>query len=165
MSSFLQRGGAWVLAQFALMATVLVLAWLFRGQGLGAWSFWFGGILLILGGVFGVAGVTVLGRGTTPLPKPAEQAQLVQTGIYGRVRHPLYTSVLLASPGWALIWQSWPSLLAALALIPFFQAKARREERWLREKFAEYAEYERRVPQFLPRPRCGSRHKSKLENS
>lgn len=44
----------------------------------------------------------------------------------------------------------WPALLVAAMLIPFFHAKARREERWLREKFPEYAEYERRVRRFIP---------------
>ncbi len=140
-----------MIVQFVLMAAVLALAWLFRGQGLGGWSLWLGGVQLVLGGVIGVAGVAALGRGTTPLPKPADQARLVQTGIYSLVRHPLYTSVMLASLGWALIWQSWPSLVAALTLIPFFHAKAGREERWLRERFRGYAEYETRVPRFLPR--------------
>jgi protein-S-isoprenylcysteine O-methyltransferase Ste14 len=57
---------------------------------------------------------------------------------------------MLASLGWALIWRSWPALLAALALAPFFDAKARVEERWLREQFADYAGYTRRVRRFIP---------------
>ena len=67
------------------------------------------------------------------------------------IRHPLYTSVIAVAVGWALVWQSWPALVVAAALIPFFGAKARREERWLREIFPEYAEYEKRVPRFLSR--------------
>lgn len=51
--------------------------------------------------------------------------------------------------GWAMVWQSWPALLAAATLIPFFQAKARLE-RWLREKFSKYAEYEKQVRRFIP---------------
>jgi len=52
--------------------------------------------------------------------------------------------------GWALVWRSWPALLAALALAPVLCAKARREERWLRQHFPEYAAYERRVRRFIP---------------
>jgi protein-S-isoprenylcysteine O-methyltransferase Ste14 len=37
-----------------------------------------------------------------------------------------------------------------MALAPLFDAKARREERWLRQKFPEYAGYERRVWRFVP---------------
>ena len=151
--SFFQRGGVWVIAQFVLMAAVLILAWQCRGHGWGGWLVWLGAAFLAFGAVFGLAGVVALGRGITPLPKPAARAQFVQTGIYARVRHPLYTGGLLGSLGWALIWQSWPALAAALTLIPFFHAKARREERWLRETFSEYADYEKRVPRFLPRLR------------
>ena len=81
---------------------------------------------------------------------PRHDSQLVQSGIYSRVRHPLYTSVILCSLGWALIWQSWPALVAAVALIPFFAAKTRREEHWLREKFPGYADYEKQVKRFVP---------------
>jgi protein-S-isoprenylcysteine O-methyltransferase Ste14 len=58
--------------------------------------------------------------------------------------------VFCGSVGWALVWQSWPALLATLALAPFFDAKARREECWLRQQFPEYASYEQRVRRFIP---------------
>jgi protein-S-isoprenylcysteine O-methyltransferase Ste14 len=58
--------------------------------------------------------------------------------------------VFCGSVGWALVWRSWPALLAALALAPLFEAKARVEERWLRQQFPEYAGYEQRVRRFVP---------------
>jgi protein-S-isoprenylcysteine O-methyltransferase Ste14 len=141
------------MAQFVLLPGVIVLGVMFHGDWTHVWLIAAGGGLFALGGGIGIAGVFVLGRSRTPFPRPQDQSQLVQRGIYARVRHPLYTSVMLASLGWALIWQSWPALVATLALIPFFVAKARREERWLREKFPDYAGYEKRVPAFLPRIR------------
>ena len=92
-----------------------------------------------------------LGSNITPFPKPSEKAQLVRRGIFSLIRHPIYTGVMFASLGWALVWQSWPTLLMALVLILFFDAKARREEEWLREKFSEYGEYEKCVKRFIPR--------------
>lgn len=152
--SFRERGGAWVLVQSILMLSVIGLGVIFHGS----WSRLFvvvaGAVLFVTGGVFGIAGVAVLGRNRTPYPQPREGSELVQHGIYARVRHPLYTSVMLASLGWALMWQSAAAFGAALVLIPFFQAKARREERWLREQFPRYVEYERRVPRFIPRIRA-----------
>jgi protein-S-isoprenylcysteine O-methyltransferase Ste14 len=110
-----------------------------------------GGVaLLVIGAGIALAGALALGRNLTPFPKPGEQAQLVRHSIYAVIRHPLYTSVIAGAIGWALVWQSWPALLVALSLIPFFPAKARREERWLREKFPEYADYERQVRGFVP---------------
>jgi protein-S-isoprenylcysteine O-methyltransferase Ste14 len=149
--SFLARGGTWVVAQFVLMTAVIVLGVLRHGDWTRLLVIASGGLLFAAGGAVGIAGVVALGRNRTPFPRPQDSSELVQRGIYARMRHPLYTSVILTSLGWALIWQSVASLVAALVLIPFFHAKARREERWLCEKFPGYAGYARRVPRFLPR--------------
>lgn len=147
---FIERGGWWVLGQSVLMLAVVGLGVAFPGDWSRRTLILAGTLLFAMGGVFGLAGVVVLGRSRTPFPKPSEQTRLVQHGIYARVRHPLYTSVMLASLGWALIWQSGPALVAALVLLPFFDCKARQEERWLRVRFSEYADYQRRVRRFLP---------------
>jgi len=148
---FFARGGAWVMVQVVLMTAVILLGVWFRGD----WQ-WFpvtvaGAGSLLAGGYFGVAGVLALGRNLTSFPRPQDRSQLVQHGIYACVRHPLYASVMWLSLGWAMIWQSAGSLAAALVLIIFFQAKARREERWLSERYAGYGDYARRVPRFIPR--------------
>lgn len=150
MIRFFQRGGAWVLTQSALLGAVAVLAVFFRGGGFHPWVVIPGVALLLIGAGVALAGALALGSNLTPFPKPGEQAQLVRHGIYAVIRHPLYTSVIAGSIGWALVWQSWLALLVATSLIPFFQAKARREERWLREKFPEYAGYQRQVRGFVP---------------
>jgi protein-S-isoprenylcysteine O-methyltransferase Ste14 len=148
--SFVQRGGLWVVVQFVLMIAVLAFGIILPGRGWGKPVVALGFVLFVLGGVFGIAGVVVLGRNRTPFPQPRVNSQLIQHGIYARVRHPLYTSVMLISLGWALIWQSWPALVVALVSIPFFHAKARYEERWLCETFPEYLDYQNRVPGFFP---------------
>jgi len=149
-SSFAARGGWWVVAQSFLMLASVGLAVLFPGDWTRTPLMAAGGVLFVIGGYFGIAGVLVLGRNRTPFPQPRAGSQLVQHGIYSRVRHPLYTSVMVAALGWALIWQSAAAFAAALTLIPFFHAKARREERWLNQTFSAYADYARRVPRFLP---------------
>jgi len=147
---FLARGGLWVLAQSVLMTGVIVCGVRFHGDwsrisivGLGAVGF-------VIGGYFGIVGVVDLGKNRTPFPRPLNSARLIQTGIYAQVRHPLYTGVMCACLGWAGIWQSVPSLGIALVTVMFFNAKARREERWLHERFSEYADYAKRVPRFIP---------------
>ena len=150
MNRFSQRGGTWVVVQGILLTTVALLAVCFRGGGFPI-VVMAGVALMLVGASVALAGAMALGRNLTPFPKPTESAQLVRHGIYAVIRHPLYTSVIAVAVGWALVWQSWPALVVAAALIPFFAAKARREECWLREMFPEYAEYEKRTPQFLPR--------------
>lgn len=148
--TFLQRGGLWVLAQSALLVLVITGGILCRGQwhGLG---FTVGGTgLLLVAAGCGLAGTISLGRNLTPFPKPSADTTLVRTGIYGLIRHPLYTAVFCGSVGWALVWRSWPALLAALLLGPLLDAKARHEERWLRRQFTEYSSYEQQARRFVP---------------
>lgn len=149
-AGFVQRGGLWVMGQSVLMGAVAIGGVLWHGD-------WHSSILVIVGvillcgfAVCGIAGTRALGRNLTPFPKPLAQGQLVQTGIYGLMRHPLYTAVFSAAMGWALVWQSCVSLLFTLALGVFFNAKARQEERWLRAQFPDYVQYERRVRRFIP---------------
>ncbi len=98
----------------------------------------------------GVAGVRALGRNRTAFPKPVKEATLVQHGVYGLVRHPLYCSVILVSFGWGLLWHSGPALGAAAVITIFLDRKASREERWLRDKYPEYERYVARVRRLIP---------------
>jgi protein-S-isoprenylcysteine O-methyltransferase Ste14 len=138
-------------AQSILMIAVIVLGVLFRGDWTRVPLIAAAAGLCALGGYLVLSGVAVLGRNRTPFPQPRHDSGLVRRGVYSRMRHPLYTGVMLALSGWALIWQSGPALSVALLSIPFFHGKARYEERALRKRFPEYAEYERRVPRFVPR--------------
>jgi protein-S-isoprenylcysteine O-methyltransferase Ste14 len=149
-SNFLQRGGLWVLGQSVLLGAVIAGTILGRNQWQSCALTLCGAFLLLIAAGCGWAGAVSLGRNLTPFPKPSASTTLVQTGIYGFIRHPLYTAVFCGSVGWALVWRSGPALLAALALAPLFDAKARREERWLRQQFPEYSNYERHVRRFVP---------------
>lgn len=149
--SFKARGGLWVVGQSILMIAVLGLGPLFKGgsQKEGLWIL--GGMLVMTGAWLGIAGVVALGHNRTPYPKPLATGDLVQHGIYARVRHPLYSSVMALSFGWSALWQSLPSLGVAIVTALFFWAKAAREERWLKDAFPHYADYASRVPRFIPR--------------
>lgn len=149
-SSFLDRGGFWVVAQGLLMIGVLGLSLAFRSSDQCLACAILGGLALATGAYFGLAGARALGSGMTPFPKPRPDVPLVRHGIYARVRHPLYTSVFLACLGWSLLWRSWPALGLSLLLGVFFVAKARREEDWLREKYTEYEDYSKNTRRFIP---------------
>ena len=149
-ANFVHRGGLWVLGQSALLCVVVGGAVYWNGQWHSvSLTFCGAGLLLVASGC-GICGAVVLGRHLTPFPKPFADGRLVQSGIYGFIRHPLYTAVFCGSVGWALAWRSWPALWAALAVGPLFDAKARREESWLRQQFPDYADYARRVRRFIP---------------
>lgn len=150
IGNFLHRGGLWVLGQNILLCAVVAGGIFYCGQWQNALLNICGAVLLLLAAVCGLAGTVSLGRHLTPFPRPAAGVRLVQTGIYGLMRHPLYTAVFCGSLGWSLVRQSWPALLAALVLAPVLDAKARREEGWLRQQFPEYSAYEGKVRRFIP---------------
>jgi protein-S-isoprenylcysteine O-methyltransferase Ste14 len=109
-----------------------------------------GGVFMVAGRALLVAGLIRLGRGLTPLPYPKAEADLVQTGPFALVRHPMYSGGIGLAVGWAVCVQGWLTLGYVLALFVFLDAKSRREERWLAEKFSAYPAYQRRVRKLIP---------------
>lgn len=144
------RGGMWFIGQLAVMTAAAVLGPMGAGAGRTQLSNRLGGTLMIASAVIAIAGVWALGRHTSPLPRPRESAQLVRHGIYRRIRHPLYTSLMLAGLGWAVFWWSRPALVAAIVLTALLDRKSRREERWMGEKFPGYAEYRQTTKRYVP---------------
>lgn len=97
-----------------------------------------------------IKGVWDLGQSLTPLPYPKDEGELVQSGVYGWVRHPLYGGITLAAIGWALYQASLSHLVGAIVLLIFFDAKARREEEWLAQKYPAYSDYQKQVKKLIP---------------
>jgi len=111
---------------------------------------WVGLALMLTGGALALAGVFRLGPNLTALPYPKDGSQLVDTGAYGIVRHPIYSGLILGSLGWALWLHAGLTLAFAFGLFVLFDLKLRREERWLCERYPEYAAYQKRVKKLLP---------------
>lgn len=146
------RGEYWLLAQLGLLAAlVLVPRW--PSPIAGDWIAWRWAIaipLLSVGAALAIAGLQSLGDSLTPLPAPHATATLVQSGIYAWIRHPLYSGLMTGSIGWAIALWSLSQGAIALVLIGVLIGKARFEERWLRDRYPDYADYQARVKAFLP---------------
>jgi protein-S-isoprenylcysteine O-methyltransferase Ste14 len=147
------RGTRWVVVQMVLLGALAAVAPWHHGHWPLLLSAVPAAILFAYGAWTGVAGVRGLGRNLTPLPAPKTGGTLVTTGIYARLRHPLYASLMALGLGWALAWSSGPGLALAGALCLFLHAKARHEESHLCQAFPEYPEYMARVPRYLPKRR------------
>ena len=111
------------------------------------WIRWLGAGLLGAGAFMMIWGFRSLGRNLTPGIEPLARAELVTTGAYAHVRHPIYTGVVLLLSGYTLAWSNWTlAFLVGFISRQYFQAKAGAEERWLVERFPVYKVYMRQVP-------------------
>lgn len=144
-------GLALVLLQFALMA---VIAWRAGPSFLAlqasalAWGVLAAGIAL---GGWALSANRPGNFNIRPLPKAG--GQLVRSGPYAWIRHPMYTAMLLCGlagvygvdiPGRALVGTAFLALLAVLWL------KAGLEERWMAAHHPGYAAYQKASSRFIP---------------
>jgi protein-S-isoprenylcysteine O-methyltransferase Ste14 len=153
---WLGRRGEWyVVTQFVLFA--LVAAGPVTWSGWPPWRFPGGQLTGLVGVAMMVAGLALAlwgglkhGAALQASPYPREDGTVIHSGPYRLVRHPIYSGALSAAFGWALWRHGWLTLAYAALLFVLFDAKARREEAWLVEKFPSYAEYRRRVRRLVP---------------
>lgn len=77
--------------------------------------------------------------------------ELVETGPYGLVRHPIYTGLLTALAGTALMVDKWRALIGLALMTAALVRKMAVEERFMREAFGEaYARYRAEVKALVP---------------
>jgi len=147
------RGQGWVLLQLVLMAFIALAgaASSVAAGPAGTVLIVAGGTSIVTGGVMAYLGSRALGRSFTPDPRPLERAQLVETGIYASVRHPIYGGVTLGALGWGLLNGSPLAIALSGVLLLVFYLKSIREEAWLVERYPAYADYRRRTGRFFPR--------------
>ncbi len=78
--------------------------------------------------------------------------QLIRRGPYARLRHPIYSGVLLAIAGTALAMGEWRGAVAFALMTTNYFVKAKREDRILASRFGEdFTEYKRQTGFLLPK--------------
>jgi len=115
---------------------------------------WVGVVLSLLGIAFSLWSIATLGRHYDLVLEVHQDHELVRRGPYALVRHPVYTGLGLHFAGACLATGNL-LLIAGTLLVSFpaFYARARAEERLLRDRFgADYDTYAREVPMLVPLP-------------
>ena len=104
---------------------------------------------LLLGGAICVPGLILRTIASGHVQK---NTCLTTTGPYACTRNPLYLGSLVLAAGFAVAGRSlWVALVIVALFAGIYWPVVQAEEAFLRLRFPEFAEYERRVPRFLPR--------------
>lgn len=110
---------------------------------------------VLVGLVIALLSITEHGRvnrgGPSALPTPNQNADLITSGLYKRIRHPIYTGVLLAAFGIAIWHGHLVTLIASILLVGLLTYKSLYEEDLLMAQYPQYREYMTTTGRFLPK--------------
>lgn len=108
-------------------------------------------LVIATGGIFIIKGAfrEVSFRGFIGLTK--ERGQLVTSGIYSKIRHPLYSGTLLIMLGYIVFSPKWTSVIVFGTTVVYLVVGIWLEDRKLKATFGEeYVAYKTRVPSLFP---------------
>ena len=139
-------------AAIAVIVIVLIRLRVFRGHGLNT-DLWRAGIGLVLFGLglaFAIWARVHIGRNWGGPMTQKVEPELVTSGPYRLVRHPIYSGVLVAGAGTAVAL-SWVWLIAVGLAGIYFLYSATVEERYLTEQLPDaYPVYKRSTKMLVP---------------
>ncbi len=144
--------GPLALAAWLLWEPRARVAWLgHRFMPETTWQFWLGAAITAGGLSFAIWARRHIGRNWSATVTLKDNHELVTTGPYAFVRHPIYTGLLFGFIGSAVALGQWRGIVAVALVYLSLLRKYRLEERWMRERFgAAYEDYSRRVKALVP---------------
>jgi protein-S-isoprenylcysteine O-methyltransferase Ste14 len=116
------------------------------------WFAWLGAWLTLVGAVFAIWARHTIGKEWSAEVQIKEGHQLIRSGPYAHIRHPIYTGLLLALIGTAVAIGEYRAILGVAFFLIGLARKAKKEERFLAGEFGPaFEEHRRRTGFFLPR--------------
>ena len=116
-----------------------------------ALTYWSGLALLVAGLAFAAWARVHLGRNWSGTVTIKEDHELIRSGPYAYVRHPIYTGILTAVIGTAVCSATLRTALGLAIITAALIVKSRTEERFMRKAFpGQYEKYCEEVPALIP---------------
>jgi len=115
------------------------------------WYFWIGVIITAGGLSFSIWARGLLGKNWSQAVTVKEDHQLITSGAYALVRHPIYTGFILGFVGSSVALGECRGLISVALVFGVLLYKLRLEDKWLQEQFGEsYELYCQRVSVLIP---------------
>ena len=151
-SSRILRVFIFLIAIVLLSTTRIPLRWLYLQLWPdGLWPFWLGAAVTIAGLLFAVWAREHLGSNWSRSVTIKQGHELITTGPYAVVRHPIYTGILTGFLGMAIAISQVRGVIVFVLFFLAFWIKLRMEEQWMRSQFGEaYASYAHRTAALVP---------------
>lgn len=139
---------------FVAIQGILFLAFLWQGS----WTIALPKFIALLALAIGISGIPILlisllqlNRNLSPFPTPKKGSELITTGLYKYIRHPIYTGIILIAFGFAIYTVSIFRFIIAVALLILFYFKSTYEEDLLAERYADYLGFKENRGRFFPK--------------
>ena len=108
-------------------------------------SYLVGFLIIIIAFIIMLVAIKDLGRNLSPFPRPIKNSNLVTTGIYRFIRHPMYYSLIFISFGVFITKLSIYYLFLSISLALIIKFKIDLEDQYLNNKFKNYLLYKNDV--------------------
>ena len=110
-----------------------------------SYSYFVGFLIIIIALIILFIAIKDLGRNLSPFPRPINNSNLVTSGIYRFMRHPMYYSLIFISFGVFITKLSIYYLFLSISLALIIKFKIALEEQYLNNKFKNYLLYKNKV--------------------
>ena len=104
-----------------------------------------GFLLIIISSIVMLIAIKELGSNLSPFPRPSVNGNLITSGIYRFMRHPMYYSLIFISFGLFITKLSLYHLCLTISLAVIIKFKINLEEKYLIKKFKNYVLYTDKV--------------------
>ena len=106
---------------------------------------------ILCGFAIGITALWNLRKSFAVAPQPRDNVELIQSGIYKYIRHPMYSAIFFVTTGILVARFTPEAIVVAIVIVIFFAVKIHFEEKALRKKYGGYEMYMTKTGRIFPR--------------